>query len=176
MNPALKNDNTLILKLVVLLIMQLVVTDYLNLGPLVCVSILPLIIFALPTSTSPALMMSIAFVCGCMVDGIAEGIWGINAFSLVLVAALRNFIVNILIDRELILRRLPIDMKKYGWPNILLCVTILTAVFFLAYCICDMASQRPLWFIIVKVICSTLISVALSVPALGPLFIKGRTK
>ena len=170
MSFTFKNDNSLLLKLIVLLLLQMVITDYVNLGPFIYVNLLPIIILAMPTSMPVTLLLLSAFVSGCLVDGLAEGIWGLNAFSAVMAAAVKNFFISSLADREIVQRGLPLDIRKYGFASILMIIAGMTTVFFLSYCITDMFSHRPFWFILVKVICSSLISTIICTLAFEPIF------
>lgn len=69
-----------------LVIGQIILCNFTNLGPYVTLTMLPAMILCMPLTVSTPLCMITAFVTGLSVDWLAEGLVGINAAALVPVA------------------------------------------------------------------------------------------
>ena len=88
-----------------LLIGQIVLCNYCPLGPYITLSILPAMTLCLPLKNSNTICMLIAFASGLAVDWLSEGLIGINAASLIPVAALRSTFIRIFLGEDIINRK-----------------------------------------------------------------------
>ena len=66
---------------VLLFLLQLVLSDYVHLGPWVSLCLLPLLILQIPLSRSPHGVMLIAFGLGLGLDILSDGVPGAKAVS-----------------------------------------------------------------------------------------------
>ena len=150
-----------------LMVLAQVLISYLfQTGPWCVLTLLPAMIFCLPTDRSTLRLMLVAFVSGLAVDFFADGILGLNAFSLVPVALVRRFLLVRLFNEELVTRGESISWRKWGLVRILGCVLILTALFLLLYVAVDAAGERSFWACLSTFACSLPLDLLLSVPVL----------
>ena len=130
--------NRFVLTYVLLVIAQMLLCNYFHFTPYIMLTILPIMVFCIPTRVSVFWTLIIAFVTGLAVDYFAEGIIGLNAAALLPVAILRRTLID-----------------------------IITAIFLLIYNIADCAGTRPFIFILAKVCLSLLASYILSLLAIN---------
>lgn len=150
-----------------LMVLAQVLVSYLfQTGPWCVLTLLPAMIFCLPTDRSTLQLMLVAFVSGLAVDFFADGILGLNAFSLVPVAVVRRFLLVRMFNEELVTRGECISWRKWGLVRIFGCVLILTALFLLLYVTVDAAGERGFWACLSTFACSLPADLLLSVPVL----------
>ncbi|MBQ3245269.1 MAG: hypothetical protein IJB06_00995 [Bacteroidales bacterium] len=145
-----------------LVIGQVILCNFTNLGPYVTLTMLPAMILCVPLTVSTPLCMILAFATGLTVDWLAEGLIGINAAALVPVALLRKPLVRFFLGEDLITRGDSFSFRKNGIGKISM-LTITSLVVFLGiYVILDGAGTRPTWFnftrLGVSLLCNCLLS------------------
>ena len=100
MKTEMKTEQNTTLMYILLVIAQILVCNFINVGPYVFISILPAIILCLPPTIPCILLMLLASVSGLAVDWLAEGIIGLNMASILPVAFIRNPLCRLLFGRE----------------------------------------------------------------------------
>ena len=129
-----------------LLLAQLLLSNYFTISPYVMVSILPVMVLCIPIRVGPAPAMAIAFVTGLLVDLLSEGLLGLNAFALVPVAFLRNPIIRLMFGEELFARGEDFSPKRHGIGKAAAATFLSMGLFILLYVWADGAGTRPFWF------------------------------
>ncbi|MBQ7750897.1 MAG: hypothetical protein IJR77_06735 [Bacteroidales bacterium] len=157
----MRNQNYVITYLV-MVVAQILLCNYLHLGPYVTVSILPALILCLPIRTPAPLAMVIAFATGLAVDFLAEGLPGINAFSLVPVALLRIPVISLVFGEDMISRKEEFSARRNGFGKTALAIIMVQALFLLLYIAVDGAGTRSFGFNTVRFVLSLAAGVALS--------------
>ena len=76
-----------ILFFVLVFLLQLIIADYLHLGPWVCLTLVPFLILNIPFSRSPHAVLLAAFGMGLALDVLSAGVPGLNAFAAAAAAA-----------------------------------------------------------------------------------------
>ena len=159
--------NRFVLTYVLLVIAQMLLCNYFHFTPYIMLTILPIMVFCIPTRVSVFWTLIIAFVTGLAVDYFAEGIIGLNAAALLPVAILRRPLIEAIFGPEPFEQEENITVKKYGLAKVSLAIFIITAIFLLIYNIADCACTRPFIFILAKVCLSLLASYILSLLAIN---------
>ena len=159
--------NRFVLTYVLLVIAQMLRCNYFHFTPYIMLTILPIMVFCIPTRVSVFWTLIIAFVTGLAVDYFAEGIIGLNAAALLPVAILRRTLIEAIFGPEPFEQEENITVKKYGLAKVSLAIFIITAIFLLIYNIADCAGTRPFIFILAKVCLSLLASYILSLLAIN---------
>ena len=155
-----KYGNILYLFLVFLL--QLVLSDYVHLGPWLYLCLIPFLILNIPLQRSPHSVMLIAFGLGILLDILSDGVPGLNAFAAVMAAAPRRFFYRSLVNGDRQDRTEVLRISDVGTVKYLKFLAALTATYMAAYILLDCVSFRPAGFILAKFIVSTAASTALS--------------
>ena len=149
-----------------LLLAQLLLSNSVNISTFRTVSILPVMVFCIPTRVGPALAMVIAFATGLVVDLLSEGLLGLNALALVPVAYLRNPIIRLVFGEELFARGEDFSPKRHGLGKSAAATFMAIALFILIYVWADGAATRPFWFNATRYLVSLAVSFALSLACL----------
>ena len=125
--------NRFVLTYVLLVIAQMLLCNYFHFTPYIMLTILPIMVFCIPTRVSVFWTLIIAFVTGLAVDYFAEGIIGLNAAALLPVAILRRTLIEAIFGPEPFEQEENITVKKYGLAKVSLAIFIITAIFLLIY-------------------------------------------
>ena len=78
-----------------LVIGQIVLCNYSQLGPYVMLTMLPAMVLCIPPSVSTITGMLIAFASGLSVDWLSEGLLGLNTAAILPVALMRKGVIKI---------------------------------------------------------------------------------
>lgn len=148
---------------ILMVIAQMILSNYFHFTPLAMLTILPAIVLLLPTKVDTFWAMVIAFATGLAVDLFAEGTLGINALSLVPVAFLRKTLIGTIFGVEPFEQKENLSIKKYGFARISFAIILVTALFLAIFILADSAGTRPLWFLGTKFGISLLASYLVSI-------------
>lgn len=160
-----KYSNLLFLALVFLL--QLVLSDYVHLGPWIYLTLIPFLILNIPLSRPPHIGMLIAFGLGLLLDILSDGVPGLNAFAAVMAAAPRKFLYRSLVNGDRQDKTEVPEIRVVGPVKYIKYLASLTAIYLAAYLLLDCVSFRPAGFILLKFAASTVASTLLALlPAL----------
>lgn len=154
-----------------LLLAQLLLSNFFNLTPYLMLAILPVMVLCIPIRVGPVGAMLIAFATGLVTDLLSEGLLGLNAFALVPVAALRFPIIKLVFGTELFARGEDFSPRRNGLWKTVLATTLSQAVFTLLYVWADGAASQPFWFDAarfgISLVAGTILSLA-CLPSLAP--------
>lgn len=150
-----------------LLVTQILLGNFLNLGQLITICLLPVLILSLPISYSSPVVMGIAFVTALAADFLTHGILGLSAVGLLPVAAGRRFLISAVFGSEVYARGEDITVKKQGVAKMALAVLIATAVYFLIFVWVDAAGTRSFGFVMLRWFLSTTTSVVAELLVMG---------
>ena len=147
---------------VILTVAQMLITNYLHLSYYITLSILPTLILFLPIRIGTVGAMVIAFITGFAVDFFAEGLIGINMLSLVPVAFIRRSLLSLVFGGEIFARQEDPSAGKNGIGAVLLAILLAEALFLAVYILADGAGMRPVWFNLIRFVCSLGVGTVLS--------------
>lgn len=150
-----------------LVLLQVVLSHLFQTGPLLVLTLLPVMVLGLPAEWSTLHCMSVAFFSGLAVDLMADGLVGLNAFALLPVAYIRRFLMKKAFSEELVERGERLSWKKWGWRPFLLCTLLNTALFLLLYITVDAAGTRSILFSLEAFGLSLAVNLVLAVPVLA---------
>ena len=146
---------------VLLFLLQLVISDYVHLGPWICLNLIPLLILLIPLSYRPHAVLLIAFGLGLGLDLLSDGVPGLNAFAAVLAAAPRKFFYRTMVNADRQDKTEVPLLRETGLLKYLKYLGVLTAIYLAAYTLVDCISVRPLGYIAAKFLISWVASTAL---------------
>ena len=101
-----------------LLVAQLVISNFFRVTPYVMLSILPVMVLCISTRINTFWTMLIAFASGLVVDLLSEGVLGLNALAIVPVAFLRNAIIQLIFGKELFARKEDFTLRSSGFAQV----------------------------------------------------------
>lgn len=153
---------------IILVICQILLWNFFNFSQAITITILPEIILLISTRRGPIFTMVVAFITGFAVDFFAGGMLGLTSLALVPVGLFRNSFIRLTYGQELFSREEDISIRKYGWLKLIIATVFVNLIFLVIYVWADGAGMRPLYFNLMKIFLSLLLSVALSL-AIAPL-------
>lgn len=160
-------SNNYIFTYILMAMAQVLLCNYLHISHYVMLSILPVIVLALPIRINTTAAMIIAFATGLSVDFLAEGMIGLNALSLVPVAYVRKGVCKALFGEEMIIRNEDFSVRKYGIPKVATAIAIVQSLFLFIYIWADGAMARPFSFSLLRFICSDVAGIITSLLIIG---------
>ena len=131
---------------VLLLLAQLLLSNYFHVTPYIMLTILPVMVLCISIRVGTVGAMLIAFATGLAVDWLSEGVLGLNALALTPVAFLRNPIIRLVFGSEVFARGEDFSLQRSGFGKVSLALLLAQTVFLLVYIWADGAGLRPLWF------------------------------
>lgn len=149
-----RTDTKFVATWILLVLAQTIICDCMFLGPLVTVTLLPVLVVFLPLHARTEMTMLIAFAAGFAVDWLSDGVLGLNMASLVPVALLQKPLVRLFVGEDTVVRTEALSVKKNGWGRLLALSTMATIVFLLLYVTLDGAGERSLGFSALRLVCS----------------------
>lgn len=159
---------------VLVLICQVFLSNYTNLGPYVMLTMLPAMLLCIPTSVSTVTCMLIAFASGFATDWLAEGILGLNVAALLPVAVMRKGLIRIFLGEDIIARNDSFSIRKNGIGKVTFALLTASAIFLAIYIFLDGAGTRPFWFCSIKFGVSLFLNWALGLLVINTLTIDDR--
>lgn len=129
-----------------LVAVQLLVSNYLNVTPYVMLSLLPVMVLCIPIRVNTFWTMCIALATALAVDYLSEGIVGLNALALVPVAFARKGILRLVFGDELFAREEDFSVTRNGFGKVATAIFLALSLFLAIYVWADGVGMRPLWF------------------------------
>ena len=129
-----------------LVIGQVILCNFTNLGPYITLSLLPAMILCVPLTVSTPLCMLLAFATGLSADWLSEGLIGINAASLIPVALMRKPLIRFFLGEDIITRSDSFSIRKNGAGKISTILLLSILIFLSIYIFLDGAGTRSLEF------------------------------
>ena len=90
---------------VLLLLAQLLLSNYFHVTPYIFLTILPVMVLCIPIRVGTVGAMLIACLSGLAIDFLSEGVIGLNALSLIPVAYARHGLIGLIFGPELFARK-----------------------------------------------------------------------
>lgn len=160
-------EGRFILMAALIVILQIIMTKYCQIGPFLYVTMLPAVILCMPTSRPTWYVMLIAFILGLVTDGLADGPLGLNAMALIPAAALQKPLVRFFIDEDCVERGYPFTFHRYGYFGPAKALAVEVLLFFILYVIFDSAGERSFGFNLSKILISSLASIVVGMVVCG---------
>lgn len=149
----------------IILIAQILVSDFVNIWPMLYVAIFPIYIISLPLSLNRTIYMLIALLYGLCIDLFADGVIGLNAAALVALAYTRMFFAKIILSKANVesMENQTITSKNIEIPKYALLLLFEYSTFFIVYILLDSYNNSPITFValrfIISVVANTIITI-----------------
>lgn len=133
-----------ILFYVIILLIQIVLSGYVNIGPYIYLCCLPLLVLYLPLYQETGVSMIIAFACGLVVDFLCDGIMGLNAAAAVALAAVRKPLYAACFSKDNLERAVIPTIQEAGVLRHINFILVSLAVYFIVYICLDSVGMESL--------------------------------
>ncbi len=152
---------------VLLLLAQVLLSNYFRVSPYLTISLLPVMILCFPIRVPTVGTLLAAFAMGLLIDFLTEGVLGLNALALLPVAILQKSILQLVFGSEIFARNEDFSVQRNGWGRLLLALFIVLAVYLAIYVWADSAGTRTFLFNLTRWGVSLLGSFLFSLPVLN---------
>lgn len=156
----------------IMIICQILLSEYVNIWPLVYIAIFPQFIILLPPSMNRTLYMLTAFALGLCIDLLSDGIMGLNAAALTAMAYVRPLVLKFTLPKGNLdnYENVPLIPRTVEIPTLVLITVLLLTVFFTVYILMDSAASFTLGYTLLKLLAcitaNTLVSILLNLALL----------
>lgn len=147
---------------ILVFILQLVVSRFLNFGPFIYVCFIPLVLSTIQLTDTPQRTMFISFLFALLFDLLSDGVLGLNASAAVIVAVLRKPMYRWLVNADRQDRTVVPLISDIGLVKYIKYLSAVVVLYLFIYILFDCISFRPFGFILLKLIISTVVNVFLS--------------
>ena len=154
---------------ILLLLAQLLLSNYFHVTPYIFLTILPVMVLCIPIRVGTVGAMLIAGLSGLAIDFLSEGVIGLNALSLIPVAYARHGIIGLIFGPELFARKEDFSVGRCGFGKVAMALFLSLLIFLVIYIWADGAGTRPLWFNGLRLGASLVASFIVSLLTLGAL-------
>lgn len=137
-----------------LLIIQIVLSGYVNVGPYIYLCCIPLIVIYLPLYQQTSLSMLIAFGCGLLIDILCDGIVGLNAAAAVALAAVRRPLFAAFFTKDNLERAVIPTIRESGVARHVNFILSSLLVYFLVYICLDSVGMESLQTTLLRLLLS----------------------
>ncbi len=122
---------------VFLLLIQLLISGYINIWPMLYIAVFPLLVITLPYTCNHIVSILTAFCFGLLVDILSDGVLGLNAAAIVAIAYFRPLLFRVAVSKTTLENTIEITQRTIGTTQFLLVTALSYAIFFTIYIALD---------------------------------------
>ncbi|MEN6618076.1 MAG: hypothetical protein ABFC28_01020 [Rikenellaceae bacterium] len=157
----MKNSLNNIILFFSFLITQVLLSNFVNFGPLVFIAVYPLFILTLPTNTSSLSMMLWSFAMGLGVDYFTDSIIGLNAAASVLLAFVQPLLFKLVCRKGELENQIRPGLTKLSLPRFLTFIVIGLVIHHLAITFLENFSLAFHFYSFIRIVLSLFINTVL---------------
>ena len=105
---------------VFLLLIQLLISGYINIWPMLYIAVFPLLVITLPYTCNHIVSILTAFCFGLLVDILSDGVLGLNAAAIVAIAYFRPLLFRVAVSKTTLENTIEITQRTIGTAQFLL--------------------------------------------------------
>lgn len=138
---------------VLVIICQILVSEYVNIWAVLYIAVFPQFIILLPPTINRSAYMLIAFVLGLGIDLFADGVLGLNAAALTAMAYLRPSILKFTLPKASFENydNQPLIPRTVEIPKLVLMNVLMLTIFFTVYVLLDSAASFSFGYTLFKI-------------------------
>ncbi|MEG2849668.1 MAG: hypothetical protein RR880_05495, partial [Bacteroidales bacterium] len=148
---------------VLILLFQILISEYVNIWPMLYIVIFPVFIIILPCNMNTLFYMLIAFLFGLGVDSLSDGILGLNAAACVAIAYSRKSVLSLVLPKSSIENLDSVSSQDLGVKKMIVINLLLYSVFFLVYIGLDNFLSVPFIFTLLRFLLCTLLNIIFAI-------------
>ena len=146
----------------VVILLQVIINNYVNLGPLIYICLIPLLVIYLPLDQKPYLSLIIAFGLGLIIDILSDGVLGLNAGAATLIALVYRPLFYPVFQKNNYSKKYIPPIRESGIWHHVLYLLIIFAIYFLFYIIFDGLAKSTLLTSLVRYLMNIAVNLAIA--------------
>lgn len=147
---------------VVILVLQILCSEFINLWPMLYIAVIPLMVILLPPSVSTYLVMLCGFIIGLLTDALSDGVLGLNAACCTLVGACKNMITKPMLKYDIHSEEFDMESGVFRKGKLILLLFLCYLLFFVPYVLLDGAGASGALFLVIRIVVNIVANVAIS--------------
>lgn len=146
------------ISIILIIVIQLLIDNYLNLGLYLYVAIFPFLILTLPYRYKTIPTMLLSFLLGLSIDFLSNGVLGLNAGALTAMAFVRQGLLQTLVNEQSMGKYDSPAIKGLGFVRFFFYILLSYLIFIFFYILFDNMGFSPFGFNLLKLTFSTLVN------------------
>lgn len=142
----------------VILILQLLCSEFINLWPVLYLAVIPLLVILLPPDTNTCILMLCAFAIGLLTDALSDGVLGLNAACCTLLAACRNMITRPMRRYDIQTEEMDLNYGEFRPGKLVMLLVASYLVFFVPYVIIDGPMGKGILYLAFRIILNVVVN------------------
>ena len=147
---------------VVILVLQLLASGFINLWPILYIALIPLLVILLPPDTNTYLLMLCGFAIGLLTDVLSDGIPGLNAACCTLLAASRNMITRPMRRYDIQTDEMDLSYSEFRPDKLFMLLLASYLVFFIPYVLIDGPMGKGFLWLTLRIILNVAVNVVIA--------------
>ena len=147
---------------VVILVLQLLCSDFINLWPILYIAVIPLLVILLPPETNTYLLMLCGFAIGLLTDALSDGILGLNAACCTLLAASRNLITRPMRRYDIQTEEMDLNYGEFRPGKLVMLLLASYLIFFIPYVLIDGPVGKGVLYLSLRIILNVAVNVVIA--------------
>lgn len=145
-----------------LLLIQLLISGYINIWPMLYIAVFPLLVITLPYTCNHIVSILTAFCFGLLVDILSDGVLGLNAAAIVAIAYFRPLLFKVAVSKTTLENTIEITQRTIGITQFLLVTALSYAIFFTIYIALDSWGYFSFIYTIARFLLNIIINTAVA--------------
>ena len=146
----------------VVILLQVILNNYVNLGPMIYICLIPLLVIYLPLDQKNYISLIIAFGMGLVIDILSDGVLGLNAGAATLVALVYKPLFYPIFQKNNYSKKYILPIRESGLWQHALYLLIILASYFLFYIAFDGLAKTTLLVSLIRYLVNVLVNLALA--------------
>lgn len=147
----------------VVILLQIIINNYVYLGPMVYICLIPLLVMYLPLDQKPYISLIIAFGLGLIIDILSDGVLGLNAGAATLLALVYKPLFYPVFQKNNYSKKfIPAIRESNIWHHVLY-LLIIIAIYFLFYIAFDGLATTTLIVSLTRYLVNVAVNLVLAV-------------
>lgn len=146
----------------VVILLQVILNNYVNLGPMIYICLIPLLVIYLPLDQKNYISLIIAFGMGLVIDILSDGVLGLNAGAATLVALVYKPLFYPIFQKNNYSKKYILPIRESGLWQHALYLLIILAIYFLFYIAFDGLAKTTLLVSLIRYLVNLLVNLALA--------------
>ena len=147
---------------IMLLLIQLLISGYVNIWPMVYIAVFPLLLITIPYSCNRTLAICTALVYGLIIDLLSDGVPGLNASAAVALAYFRPLFFRLIIPKSTLENLTDITTRYVSTSQFLVITVLCYSIFFIFYITLDAWGYFSFFYTFARFILNIIVNTALA--------------
>ena len=146
----------------VVILLQVILNNYVNLGPMIYICLIPLLVIYLPLDQKNYISLIIAFGMGLVIDILSDGVLGLNAGAATLVALVYKPLFYPIFQKNNYSKKYILPIRESGLWQHALYLLIILEIYFLFYIAFDGLAKTTQLVSLIRYLVNLLVNLALA--------------